>query len=87
MLEDYLKIIYLKIWGVFRIKFPILHIVNPITLHEKIIKSKYPKFQRSKKFKEFDKFIKNIATQIGLLTRITPQFDFFKKILYNIFVS
>lgn len=34
-------------------------IKNQIKEYEKIIKKKYPKFQRSKKFKEFDKYIKN----------------------------
>ncbi len=34
-------------------------IKEKIKEYEKIIKERYPKFQRSKKFKEFDKYIKN----------------------------
>lgn len=35
-----------------------LSLKNKISDYEKIIKERYPKFQRSKKFKEFDKYIK-----------------------------
>ncbi len=55
--------------------------------YEKIVKSEYPKFQRSKKFKEFDKFIKKSRAKYLLkYDRVRLVTGVFRKTVQNISV-
>lgn len=59
-------------------------IKSEIKKYETIIKSRYPNFLRSKKFKEFDRYIKNSPAKYLLKYDRVKVLDCFKLVVYSI---
>ncbi len=67
-----------------KIREELIDIKSKIQEQENIIKKKYPNFKRSKKFAEFEKYIKNSDAKYLLKYDRVKVFSWFKYIIYSV---